>query len=346
MLIALVTHSQTRKNFYIPDLNGYRILKCDLHIHTTFSDGVVWPTERVEEAWNDGLDAIAITDHLEYTPHSNYLKVDHNAGYDIAKGIAAQKDILLIHGTEITKKMPGHFNALFIKDATKIANDDYKKAIEEANKQGAFVILNHPREAVPNGGEWWYKELDELFRENLFQGIEIFNWNDYYPRAFDWALNKNMTIFSATDIHNESALYLSQLHMARRPMTLVFARERSIDGIKEALIAGRTVGFFRNVIYGKEELVKELFLKSIQIGKIHHDISRNASVSISNTSDIPYILNPMNQDKSSASIQLGAKESAIFALPSDSTSILEYEVENVMIRSNEKLKIKLTFIKD
>jgi len=58
-----------RKEIRIPDIAGYRTLKCDFHMHTVFSDGNVWPTVRVDEAWREGLDAIAITDHVEYHPH-------------------------------------------------------------------------------------------------------------------------------------------------------------------------------------------------------------------------------------------------------------------------------------
>ena len=54
---------RVRTPIRLPDLPGYLTLKCDLHIHTVFSDGLVWPTVRVEEAWREGLDAIAITDH-------------------------------------------------------------------------------------------------------------------------------------------------------------------------------------------------------------------------------------------------------------------------------------------
>ena len=53
-----------RQLINIPDIMGYQTLKCDFHIHTVFSDGQEWPSMRVNEAWNDGLDAIAITDHI------------------------------------------------------------------------------------------------------------------------------------------------------------------------------------------------------------------------------------------------------------------------------------------
>jgi len=48
----------------LPDISGYQTVLCDFHIHTMFSDGSVWPTVRVQEAWMEGLDAISITDHL------------------------------------------------------------------------------------------------------------------------------------------------------------------------------------------------------------------------------------------------------------------------------------------
>ena len=56
------------KSIDIPDLDKYQTLKCDFHMHTVFSDGLVWPTVRVDEAYSEGLDAIAITEHIEYRP--------------------------------------------------------------------------------------------------------------------------------------------------------------------------------------------------------------------------------------------------------------------------------------
>ena len=53
-----------------PDVPGYETLICDLHMHTVFSDGNVWPIVRVDEAMRDGLDVIAITEHLEYQPQN------------------------------------------------------------------------------------------------------------------------------------------------------------------------------------------------------------------------------------------------------------------------------------
>ena len=61
LLCALATTSaDVRQEIHFPDLPGYQTLECDFHSHTVFSDGSVWPTVRINEAWREGLDTIAI----------------------------------------------------------------------------------------------------------------------------------------------------------------------------------------------------------------------------------------------------------------------------------------------
>jgi histidinol phosphatase-like PHP family hydrolase len=75
----------------------------------------------VNEAWQQGLDAIAITDHIEYRPYKNQVLGDLNESYQIAKNRADQIGFIVIKGAEITRAKPlGHLNALFINDANKL----------------------------------------------------------------------------------------------------------------------------------------------------------------------------------------------------------------------------------
>ncbi|HQL96008.1 MAG TPA: hypothetical protein PL005_15140, partial [Candidatus Hydrogenedentes bacterium] len=107
---------RARRVLAVPDILGLKTLKGDFHMHTMFSDGVVWPEVRVMEAWMDGLDAISVTDHLEKHPRKEGVKEDDNLSNRIAFPAAVQHDILLVKGAEITKDMPpGHYNALFVK---------------------------------------------------------------------------------------------------------------------------------------------------------------------------------------------------------------------------------------
>ena len=66
-----------------PDLSGYKTLICDLHMHSVFSDGSVWPDIRVQEANRDGLDVIAVTEHIEYQPWKEDIPhPDRNRSYE------------------------------------------------------------------------------------------------------------------------------------------------------------------------------------------------------------------------------------------------------------------------
>ena len=52
-----VVGADVRGEIRFPDILGYKTLNCDFHMHTVFSDGSVWPTVRVDEAWREGLTA-------------------------------------------------------------------------------------------------------------------------------------------------------------------------------------------------------------------------------------------------------------------------------------------------
>ena len=64
-------------------------VKIDLHIHSTYSDGVLSPEELVKLAVSINLNAIAITDHdniVGYKKASDYIK-ENNIPLEIIPGI-------------------------------------------------------------------------------------------------------------------------------------------------------------------------------------------------------------------------------------------------------------------
>jgi len=262
--ISLPLFSQIRGHINIPDILGFYTLKTDFHMHTVFSDGTVWPTVRVEEAYREGLDAISITDHLEvnFRPFRNDIVGSHNRPYEIAAPLARERDIILIRGSEITRGMPpGHFNAIFLTDSDPLETPYYRDALRIARDQGAFIFWNHPGWAVqqPDTTLWWSVHTS-LLEEGLIHGIEVVN-TDYYPEAFQWCLDKNLTIIGTSDLHGPS------LHTPenRRNMTLVFARERTAEGIYEALRERRTAVFAaNNLVIGEERFLRELFNNSLE----------------------------------------------------------------------------------
>jgi len=188
---------QTRTEINIPNISDYVTLKCDFHMHTVFSDGHVWPTIRVHEAWRDGLDVIAITDHINYRDpklkESNHLKMgNHNAPYNEAKLTAQKLGITLIKGVEINRDSPtGHFNVLFAKDINKLTDNDFFKALRVAKKQGAFIQWNHPNYKRNGKPLKWFEIHEILYKEGLLNGVEAYN-GSFFSETLEWANEKKL----------------------------------------------------------------------------------------------------------------------------------------------------------
>lgn len=251
-----------------PDIPGYLSLKTDFHQHTVFSDGKVWPNIRVAEALREGLDVISLTEHLEYQPHlADIPHPDRNRSFEIALAEAKQHQLMIIHGSEITRSAPvGHSNAVFIEDANPLKAKDSLTPFQEAKKQGAFVFWNHPawHAQNPDGNPHLSDFQQQRIRDGELHGIEVINSTDYSAESLALALEQNLTIMGTSDIHGLIDWDYTEKGM-HRAITLVFAKERSPDAVKEALFAGRTVAVYNSLLVGKPEFLKPLLKACIEI---------------------------------------------------------------------------------
>jgi hypothetical protein len=267
-LLSGVGFGQTkiRTDIAIPDIPGYITLKCDFHNHTVFSDGYVWPTVRAEEAWHEGLDAFAITDHVEYQYFSADIPVQLNRSFDLAQTAALELNLLAVKGAEITRKMPpGHINAVFIRDVVPLNTSDYRDAVKAAKDQGGFVFWNHPTFPHPEGKAIWSTEIEELFAKGWLNGVEVVNSTHYCPEAHQWCLDKKLTMLGNSDVHDPMAIEYGIHNREHRPMTLVFVRERSLEGIREALFSRRTAVFWEDRLIGEEQYLRSIFNASVRV---------------------------------------------------------------------------------
>ena len=201
-----------RAEFILPEVNGYNVYKADLHTHSVYSDGDCTPEFRVREAWYDGLDVLAITEHVEYRRHEgkmlNFLKgyvpegteainnniirrsadergiqSDLNLPVKLARETARKYGLTIIPGAEITREpiAYGHYNALFTTDNNSLYATDALQSLRNAKAQGALVMHNHPG--------WRRKSLEhpefevKAYGEGLIDGIEIMNGAEFYPKA-------------------------------------------------------------------------------------------------------------------------------------------------------------------
>ena len=349
--------TQNKKTFFESPENIYYI-SSDLHIHSVFSDGAVWPTIRVDEAIRDSIDLISLTEHLEYQSHlSDIPHNNRNRSFQIAGGYVQNRPLAVVHGTEITKPMPpGHFNAIFIKDANKFFDNnkeplDFRKAINEANEQEAFVFWNHPMwEANRSDG---IAKLDPIHREvinkKLLHGIEVVNFDTFSEEAMQIALDNKLTMMGTSDVHIlidwDFNIEKESYH---RPITFIMSENRTIKSIRDALFNGDTFIWYRDLVIGKHKNLRQVIdnnLKVVSKGYGYRDRKVEIlQVELINKSVAPISLNYIGdytfhndykyieiQPKSSKTIYVKTKKV-------ENKVNLEFEILNYVIAPKTNLK--------
>lgn len=374
LFLGLGTNAQKLEknpNVKMPDIPGFVTLKCDFHMHTVFSDAHVWPTMRVMEAERDGLDAISITEHTDYEGYADDIERNRERGYEIAAERAKKTHVLVIKGVEISPRVPPyHNNALFLKDLNafpydymevstgsfvmkdNISKEALMAPFLEAEKQGGFVFYNHP------SYQWWDQKDKELFtpfhedflKRGLLGGVEVVNGNRYNIIAHRMAEKYNLTMFANSDEH-----WGINYPDSHRPMTLVFAKEKSEEAIKEALLNRRTLAYYKDWLIGRQPEAEAFFKASITVTteKIQAKHRPQLKVSFHNETDIPYEVRCQTgyifDDLPLGKITLKPHETASILLDAvweyPRELVMDVQVENILV-SPEKtlettLKIKL-----
>jgi hypothetical protein len=356
-----------------PDTADRLTLTVDLHTHSVFSDGHVWPRIRVGEAIRDGLDALAITEHLEWQPHlADIPHPDRNRAYQEAvASLPETSELIIIAGSEITRRAPyGHMNAVFIRDANALVQPGAptepfdprayylesstwpaQAVLDEANAQGAFVFWNHSWSNFSSN----MTEITDFHREaaaaGKLHGIEIANGGTYSPESFQIALEYGLTPIGVSDVHNLIDWDYEPNNGGHRPVNLVFAKERSVEGIRDALFEGRTVVWFKNLLFGREEHLKALidaclsvasaaYLNSGSVLEFVIENRSDASFQLENLTDYSLtssgdILTVSSHGRTTARLRLPQRESAVE---------LDFRVRNALNApgSHQRLRFAMT----
>ena len=295
----------------IPNIGEYKVLKCDFHNHTLLSaDGSVSPVNRITEAVENGLDALAITDHFGYVRSSAIPEATETKFFDKVRTVASNNNLTFILGSEMNTTKEAypiiHTNALFLKDKNDIkeiydlvANNDsnvstpqkaadvFIEQMRLAKAKGYFTHLNHPWFMQPDDKFVITPTLQRLFDEKLIDGIEIVNASireEVDNDAFALCLEKGLTIIGNMDCHDLIFTYINNFHIAHRGMTLVFARDNTAAAIREALDAGRTIAVSNFKFYGRPDNIEALVRGTI-IAQIDHKAN---VLSLRNLSGLPY----------------------------------------------------------
>ncbi|MCH2614197.1 MAG: Sb-PDE family phosphodiesterase, partial [Opitutales bacterium] len=263
----------------------------------------------------------------------------------------------------------GHMTAVFIEDANKlysVPNQDElrtpnefraaanewpsQSAVEAANEQGSFLFWNH---------SWWSRDFPNgipvitdfhksNIRKGLLHGIEIANGKNYSEDAFQIALDHNLALIGVSDVHDLIDWDYEPHKGGHRPVTLVFAEERTTDSMKEALFDRRTVVWFKNWLIGRERDLQPLLAASLRLEDVGYRNRAILSVTITNDSDADFHLrnmSPYDFHQRAATIvvpQHSSEQLMVRTAENVDSMTLEFEVLNAFVAPNETARLTLS----
>lgn len=203
-----------------------RPLLCELHAHTTWSDGVLPLSELVDLYGSSGFDVLVVTDHvlrgddpwpLE-NPGGSFVDDANYARYLDDVQVQAERarlvyDLLVIPGLELTFNDPdpdlaGHAVAIGLR--TFVSMDrGLGEAMSEARAAGAAIVAAHPHAAdgEVDPATAFDRTTRRFFHEwrllgGLIDRFELFNQRE----VFSWVANAGLPSVACGDFHRREHL--------------------------------------------------------------------------------------------------------------------------------------------
>ncbi len=189
-------------------MNG--LLLCELHAHTTWSDGHLTLSELVDLYGEKGFDVLCITDHTVRLDDPLPASVDRWNWPAYAAAIRAETararqdyDLVLIPGLELTDNcddpdLSAHALALGLDEHVAV-DGGIVEALEAANDLRAAVVAAHPYSpddvAPLRATRRIARELD-TFRP-LVHRYELFNRDE----VFSWVAAAGLSPIASGDVH-------------------------------------------------------------------------------------------------------------------------------------------------
>jgi PHP domain protein len=171
-------------------------VKVDLHIHTTYSDGVFSPEKIVDTAIDAGLDAIAITDHdnvLAYPIALNYAKKIADSGgkaLEILPGVEINtiyKDIEIHILGYFMNRDDSDFQAM-LKSQQKARIEQTEQILHLLNKkEGIHVTFDKLKSLVADGGS--------IGRPHIAKAITLAGGTTSVMEAYNKYINNDSEVY-------------------------------------------------------------------------------------------------------------------------------------------------------
>ncbi len=198
-----------------------RPLLCELHAHTSWSDGTLTLGELVDLYGSNGFDVLVVSDHvlrcddpwpLE-NPGGAWVSAENHGAYLDAIHAEAERardryDLLVVPGLELTYNDPdprlaGHAVAVGLRSHVSM-DRGLGEAMSEARGAGAAIVAAHPH--APEAGrpdratQLFFHEWRVL--GGLIDRFELFNQRE----VFGWVANAGLPTVASGDFHRREHL--------------------------------------------------------------------------------------------------------------------------------------------
>jgi processive 1,2-diacylglycerol beta-glucosyltransferase len=194
-------------------------LLCELHAHTTWSDGVLTLPELVDLYGRSGFDVLAVTDHVvrdrePWCGEAQALRPSDHAGYleeleAEAARARAQYELLVIPGLELTYDDPdprggAHALAVGLREPIDV-NAGLDEALAVARYHGAALIGAHPYSlgelaTTPRTTARFAEEPE--WARRVVDRFEVCNRHDF----FAWVARERLPVVATGDFHRPEHL--------------------------------------------------------------------------------------------------------------------------------------------
>lgn len=214
-------------------------MKCDLHVHTSYSyDSNSPPKEVVKAAMARGIDCLAVCDHGEIKGAAEVQQFASNLPILIIPGIEIKSKEGDILGLNIKKVIPNGLSA--------------KETIQKIKEAGGMAIIPHPF-------GWFCRfkgNLKEISKE--IGGIEVLNASIFGPgnkKALAFAEKFNLPFTAGSDAHNLNLVGRAYLEIPGKNLSVKEILEKIKN--KDVKIGGSEASFFEKIIdHSKRGLAK------------------------------------------------------------------------------------------
>ena len=187
-----------------------------------------------------------------------------------------------------------------------------------------------------------YEIHKKLIAKGWLHGIEFFNDVEYYPVVFNMCREYNLAMMGNSDIHGIISEAYNKPEYINRPMTLVFAKERSHDSLRKLCLQD-ALWLVQGYTCRKGRICKTIFLSVLFQSENHITQDEdNIYFEVINKSDIPfYLINGIKD--APAEITLAANSVTRIVVSKKVKSPLVYDVRNILTGEKDVLKIELRY---